>query len=901
MKNWLLKKKYRLLPFLICFCLFFFKPLLAPEDAKEAESVAASQAPQVPAMSFSQGPNFQVPDSSVTVLNLQRRRRGPAGSTVITQAPDVIDETKTGSSPGVVAGAALGAGVLGAAAGAGAALAAMTAKANAAQAALDQANTDLDNEKKRAAAIQAELNTRPQIKDLTDANQARTDAIAARDQALATLATRDQEVATLQAQAQQCQDENGRLTAQITQLNEENAGQKQQILVITQQLTAAQEQLKHSSKPPQDSELPSPSPQPPSPSAPPHQIDQSAIHDSVSVISVPDVENSQLQQDYSDLNSQYQALYNVAQNLEAKNQELAQQLAAQQQGQNGQNSELVTQLQNCLETNNQLRQQVQEMSQAVAGLHNQMKAIAYENNQLQTQNSQLVGENQRLQSLLDQTTQQSRSYFDQLQQCIDTNNPLAHERDQLKLRVSDLEQFLSQQGGLQGALDEANARIRVLEKENEDLRNEAIVKINQITQERSYLASQLQQLQTRFDALQAENANYAVQIAKAQQDAADQKISYEKIIQARLDEIARLTAQISTLETQIASFGDPTAKDAQIKQLTDTLKAREDEIAALKVALQKKIDDLQDCQTSAANLQAQLEQVKALVDALKREKLDLETENKQLRDSLDQAGQELAAEKRQSQLKLTDLRAQLADLQQQLDDCTTRNIALEARLRRLLSRISDSMPLGFDSNISLDGSHYSSPHRPSSSHLGGGGYSAPQSFNSRPQGSSSPSQTVSSPVVINFGSGSIPSFSQSTQTHDQVDPSASIISASDSIITETRPNVPPPAPTSRPQSQSSYNQTEDFPEEYNPGGGGGAGSSHFTRPEASLVISEIHPPAPAPSAKKKGALQSDVSRIAQGPTTADLLGLSPIQGETERFQKDASSASSLMQASGRPR
>lgn len=893
MKNWLLKKKYRLLPFLICFYLCFFKTMLAPEETKETESVAASEAPQVPAMSFPQGPNFQVPDSSVTVLNLQRRRRGPGGSTVITQAPDVIDETKTGSSPGVVAGTALGAGVLGAAAGAGAALAAMTAKANAAQAALDQANDDLGKEKKRAEKAEKERDGRLEKKDSDAIIAARIQAAAERDQAVATLATREQALATLQAQAQQCHDENGKLTAEVERLTKEN-----EVISVLQGQNAAFQaelaQLKHSSKPTQDPQSPSPSPQTPSPSAPTHRPDLPsglpATHDQASDISTQDAQDLQSQAN-DELRKRYDALYTdnqqllaIVQNLEIRNNELTQALS-QQQGQNGQNSELVARLNDCLTENQLWQQKVKELSQQFQAI------ISQKDNQI----NQLTSENQQLKDAFSKANEQNGQFKDSILALQEENNQLKNtlqryeaqynllqqkfdaalsERDAALNQVQQLQAQLSQLGSYSSDLAWARTEIDRLTQENAQLKRDydglhqaALAQINQITQEKDGLVLQLQQLQSRFDALQAENADYAVQIAKAQQDAADQKTLDDKTIQDQATEITKLKAEISRLEAQIAAIGDPTAKDA--------------EIAQLKAVLQKATDELRNCQTSAADLQAQLEQVKALVERFKREKLDLESENKQLRDSLDQAKQELEAEKQKSRREMVDLRRQLADLQQQLDDCTTRNISLLAQIQRLTTQFSGPLPYGSSYGSSL--------------------YSTGLSGHPSSRRSNGSSQSLSAPISINLGyPPNLSGYPQSTQTHDQVDPSASIISASDSIITETRPNVPPPAPTSRPQT-SDFSDQADFPEGNDHNVGGGAGSSHFTRPEESLTTSFVRPPAPAPLAKKKGALQSDVSRIAQGPSTADLLGLSPIQGETERFQKDASSASSLTTASDRPR
>ncbi len=905
MKNWLLKKKYRLLPFLICFYLCFFKTMLAPEETKETESVAASEAPQVPAMSFSQGPNFQVPDSSVTVLNLQRRRRGPAGSTVITQAPDVIDETKTGSSPGVVAGAALGAGVLGAAAGAGAALAAMTAKANAAQAALDQANDDLGKEKKRAEKAEKERDGRLEKKDSDAIIAARIQAAAERDQAVATLATREQALATLQAQAQQCHDENGKLTAEVERLTKEN-----EVISVLQGQNAAFQaelaQLKHSSKPTQDPQSPSPSPQTPSPSAPTHRPDLPsglpATHDQASDISTQDAQDLQSQAN-DELRKRYDALYTdnqqllaIVQNLEIRNNELTQALS-QQQGQNGQNSELVARLNDCLTENQLWQQKVKELSQQFQAIisqkDNQINQLTSENQQLKDafskaneQNGQFKDNILALQeenNQLKKTLQQYEAQYNSLQQKL---SAMTHERDAALNQAEQLRAQLAQFGSYSSDLVWARTEIDRLTQENTQLKQDynafkqaALAEIDRITKEKNDLASQLQQLQTQFDMFKTQHSNCAAEIAKAQQAADDQKVLDDKTIKDQADEIVRLKAEISRLNAQIATLGGSTTENIR---LNDLIKAKEAEIEALKVALQKATDESRNCQTSAANLQAQLEQVKALVEQFKREKLDLETENRQLQDRLDQAEQELEAEKQKSRREMVDLRRQLTDLQQQLDDCTTRNISLLAQIQRLTTQFSGPLPYGSSYGSSL--------------------YSTGLSGHPSSRRSNGSSQSLSAPISINLGyPPNLSGYPQSTQTHDQVDPSASIISASDSIITETRPNVPPPAPTSRPQSQSSYNQTEGFPEEDDHNDGGGAGTSHFTRPEASLVISEIHPPAPAPSAKKKGALQSDVSRIAQGPSTADLLGLSPIQGETERFQKDASSASSLMQASGRPR
>lgn len=927
MKNWLLKKKYRLLPFLICFYLCFFKTMLAPEETKETESVAASEAPQVPAMSFSQGPNFQVPDSSVTVLNLQRRRRGPAGSTVITQAPDVIDETKTGSSPGVVAGTALGAGVLGAAAGAGAALAAMQkelekvkkerddALKRPLQATLDKANGDLTTQTARANAAEAALAGRPQLAEHQGVIQARNDAITARQQAEATLATRDQEVATLQAQVQQCHDESGRLTIQ-------NQEKDDMIETLRQNLTAALAQQ----KPPhdQDPQSPSLSPQPPSPSAPQHRPNLStgspAAHDQASDISIQDAESLQLEQAndelrnrYDALNAEHQQLLAKAQQLFAENQTLTQRLS-QQQGQNGENSELVARLNNCLTENQLWQQKVQELNQ-------QFQAII---SQKDDQINQLTSEKQQLKDDLAQTTQQFKDSIIALRE---ENNQLKNtlqryeaqynllqlqfdlalrERDEALNQARQLQAQLAQLGNYSSDLAWARTEIdrltqenAVLRQENADLVKRAQALIDQQKNEIDKLTQERDQVLAKFTAFQAEHANCAAQI-KAMND---QKASDDKTIQDQATEIVQLKTEIDRLKTQVAGLGGSTT---EIARLNDLIKAKDTELARLNALLQQEKDELRNCQISAADLQTQFTQFRALADAVKRENQRLGAENRQLQDKLDKAEQELEAQKQKSRSEMVDLRRQFAELQQQLDDCTTRNISLLAQIQRLTTQFSGPLPYGSSHGSSLHSTGSNGYSRPPSSNFGGGGYLAPQSSNSRPQGPSSSSQirpsSMPQSLVISFG-GSLP-LSQQTQTHDP-DGGSSIISTSDSLIypTESRPNVPTPA---RPQT-SDFSEQANFPEgdEHN-GGGGTIGSSHLTNQSSnsSTISSHVQPPVPAPSTKKEVFKQGEASRIAQGPSTAKLLGLkkqSPIQGETERFQKDASSASSLMQASGRPR
>lgn len=897
---------------------------MAPEDTKPADSVASLVQAQA-SQESSDGSKFDGVKSSQTVSFLQARRGVPGGSVVINTPPDVVDQTKTGSSPGVVAGAALGAGALGAVAGAAGALAAMTAKAKAAEAELDKAKKDFDKEKKRADDAEKELAGRPQVNEFNLVQAARDVAIAERTAATTALAAmtaaRDarpdvtiQDYATLQTQIQQCREQNTQFTTQIAQLTQSNQEKDSLILVLQQQLEAAKAQPKPPSSSPTDqsgdifSPLPAQLPSPSAPNRPgsptPSEI---SAQDPGDLQSNAELEkaNAELRNQYDALQAQYNQLLAWAKEVSEQNEALNQQLS-QQQGQMGQNDQNLAQLQICTAANQQLQQDVQTLKQQLAELDSQANAKLRE---LQTQNAQLASDNQVLRNALDQANQQNGQFKDnvlalqqennqlksrldaaltevnrlqgveqaladcqaQLKQWQDAGDAMVRDRDlaisqrdEALRQVQQLQMQLAQLGNCGNQLAAAIAENDQLRADIDNLGQNALAQIDQLTQERDDLAIQLQTLQAQFQALQAQHANCDADLAQAQQDAADQKALADKTIQDQTAEIVKLREDISRLEAQlaaaIATAGSVGGKDAEITRLRDLVKAKEDEIAKLQATLQRVTDELSACRSSVTDLENQRAKIQTTVDALKRENQILESEKVQLQTDLDQIQQALDDEKRKSQRDMLDFRRQLADLQQQLDDCTTRNIALEARLRSLLSQFSGPFPYGGpDSSVHSMGSS-TSPHRPSRP-SGGGGYFPPHSIPSSSPHGSSTSNRPQFPLNLSFPPPSNP------QGHDQ---SSSIISSADfADQTTLRPNivVPPPGP-SRPSSSSSSSQTDDEPQ-----GGDDVStfSSHSTDPYlGSLTTSFIQPPAPAPS-KKKPIPQGEIGRIATNPFTPKLI------------------------------